>query len=163
MYCHLRAHLTRTLWIGLRSCTNLEEMKVWGCCLQHSQLVTLTFITRLTIGHLDNSSEHSSLITAVPNVQSLVVESSPNFDNLQQVLDSVVAGLGECNGQLRSLHVSGCSGQMSISCAETLICSLEADAPFLEKLELYDVNLHWNILKTFVSRLRRIPSMREIG
>eukprot|EP00057_Strongylocentrotus_purpuratus_P007891 XP_011662365.1 PREDICTED: NACHT, LRR and PYD domains-containing protein 3-like isoform X1 [Strongylocentrotus purpuratus] len=162
MYCHLRAHLTRILWVGLRSCTNLEEMKVWGCCLQHSKLVTLTFIKRLTIGHLDNSSDHSSLITAVPNVQSLVVESSPNFDNLQQVLDSVVAGLGECNGQLRSLHVSGCNGQMSISCAETLIYSLEADAPLLEKLELYDVNLHANILKTFVSRLRRIPSMREI-
>ena len=163
MYCHLRANLTRTLWIGLRSCTNLEDMKVWGCCLQNPKFSTLPFIKRLTLGHLDNSNEHSSLITAVPNVQSLVVESSPNFDNLQQVLDSVRGGLGECNRQLRSLHVSGCSGQMSMLCATTLICSLESDAPLLEKLELYDVNLRLNILKLFVFRLTQIPSMREIG
>ncbi|XP_030832953.1 uncharacterized protein LOC105439230 [Strongylocentrotus purpuratus] len=162
MYCHLLANLTQTLWLGLRSCTNLEEMKVWECSLQNTELPTLPFIKRLKIGHLDYSNDHYSLITAVPNVQSLKVESSPNFDNLQQVLDSVMAGLAECNGQLRSLHVSGCSGQMSMLCATTLICSIESDAPLLEKLELYDVNLKLNILKIFVFRLRQIPSMREI-
>nr|XP_054754950.1 uncharacterized protein LOC129260959 [Lytechinus pictus] len=163
MYCNLPSNLTRIILHGLQSCDNLEEMKVWECSLKNPPLLQLPAVRGIFIGHLDNSQEYSSLIAAVPNVQTLRLESCANFDTLQQVLQSFMKGLKKCNRQLRSLLVSGCRGKLSSLCAKELIDCLMLEAPLLEKLQLFNVNFDWKNLRISITRMRRMKSLRDIG
>ncbi|XP_041464597.1 uncharacterized protein LOC121415460 [Lytechinus variegatus] len=163
MYCNLPSNLTRIILHGLQSCDNLEEMKVWECSLKNPPILQLPAVRRILIGHLDDSQEYSSLIAAVPNVQTLSLESCPNFDTLQHVLQSFMKGLKKCNRQLRSLLVSGCRGELSSLCAKELIDCLMLEAPLLEKLVLFNVNFDWKDLRISITRMRRMTSLREIG